>query len=184
MDEASVRWSKDRYNEILTAIRPFLKNSGYDPDTDCTFLPASGMTGENLIKPVAAGVCNWYKDGRTLFQIIDSLPLPPRDECAPLRIPVLDKMQDRGTVIFGKVESGTIRLGQLLKLHPSGLQCQVQTIYDSKEQCVKYAKPGENVKLRLNIEKEENVNKGEVICLREQTQVPVSELFEAEVDLL
>ncbi len=47
-----------------------------------------------------------------------------------------------------------------------------------------YAKPGENVKLRLNIESEDRVNKGDVICLRDTQIVPVSELFEAEVDLL
>jgi peptide chain release factor subunit 3 len=49
---------------------------------------------------------------------------------------------------------------------------------------VLYAKPGENVKLRLNIESEDRVNKGDVICLRDTQIVPVSELFEAEVDLL
>lgn len=90
-------------------------------------------------------------------------------------------MQDRGAVIFGKVESGTIRLGDKLKLMPSGISCQVHTIYNSKDQCVRYAKPGENVKLRLNIESEDRVNKGDVICHRDQSIVPVAEIFEAEV---
>ena len=48
---------------------------------------------------------------------------------------------------------------------------------------VRYAKPGENVKLRLNIESEDRVNKGDVICHRDQSLVPVSEIFEAEVEL-
>ena len=115
---------------------------------------------------------------------MDDLPVPPRDQNGPLRIPVLDKMQDRGAVVFGKVESGTIRLGDGLRLMPSGISCQVQTIYNGKEQCVNYAKPGENVKLRLNIENEDRVNKGDVICLRDTQVVPVSELFEAEVEIL
>ena len=93
-------------------------------------------------------------------------------------------MIDRGVVVFGKVESGTIRLGNGLKLMPSGMTCQVLTIYNSKEECVNYAKPGENVKLRLNIDNEDKVNKGDVLCMREQVIVPVSELFEAEVELL
>ncbi len=49
---------------------------------------------------------------------------------------------------------------------------------------MKYAKPGENVELRLNIDSEDRVNKGEVLCHRDAVQVPVSELFEAEVDIL
>jgi translation elongation factor EF-1alpha len=59
----------------------------------------------------------------------------------------------------------------------------VHTIYNSKDLCVRYAKPGENVKLRLNIDNEDRVNKGDVICHRDQSLTPVSELFEAEVDI-
>ena len=76
-------------------------------------------------------------------------------------------MQDRGTVVFGKIESGTVKLGDGIRLMPSGIACQVQTIYNGKEECVRYAKPGENVKLRLNIDNEERVNKGDVICMRD-----------------
>lgn len=123
MDEPTVKWSKDRYDEIVKALRPFLSQSGYDPDKDCTFLPVSGLQGENIDKPLEAKVCNWYKDGRYLLQILDDLPVPPRDDKGPLRVPVLDKMQDRGAVVFGKVESGTIRLGDGLRLMPSGISC-------------------------------------------------------------
>ena len=129
-------------------------------------------------------MANWYKDGRPLIKILDDMPIPPRDDNAVLRVPVLDKMMDPGMIIFGKVESGTIRLGDECKLMPSGLPCQVQTIYDSKEQSVRYAKPGENVKLRINVESEDKVSKGDVLCLRSQVAVPVSEIFEAEVDIL
>ena len=184
MDEPSVKWSKERYNEIITSLRPFLTQSGYDPDKDCTFVPVSGLCGENIDKPLDKGVCSWYQDDRYLLQILDDLPIPPRDDKGPLRVPVLDTMQDRGAVIFGKVESGTIKLGDQLRLMPSGISCQVHTIYNSKEQCVSYAKPGENVQLRLNIENEKRVSKGDVICHRDQAIVPVSELFEAEVDIM
>lgn len=57
-------------------------------------------------------------------------------------------------------------------------------MYNSKDESVRYAKPGENVKLRLNLDGEDKINKGEVICLRDMPLVPVSELFEAEIDLL
>jgi peptide chain release factor subunit 3 len=80
---------------------------------------------------VPKGVCNWYS-GPTLLEILDALDLPPRDPEGPLRIPVLDKMKDRGTVMFGKIESGTVKLGDQLSLMPSNLLCQVATIYDSK----------------------------------------------------
>ncbi len=66
---------------------------------------------------------------------------------------------------------------------PSGMVFQVQTIFNSKNQVVRYAKPGENVQLKVNIDNEERINKGDVICQRDQSLVPVSEIFEAELDL-
>jgi len=99
------------------------------------------------------------------LEILDNLELPPRDPEGQLRIPVLDKMKDRGTVIFGKVESGTVKVGDQLTILPSNLLAQIATVYNSKGECVRYAKPGENVQLRLaNINDENLVNKGDVIC--------------------
>jgi translation elongation factor EF-1alpha len=48
MDEATVMWSKDRYNKIIKQLKPFLAQTGYDPELDCTFLPISGLEGENI----------------------------------------------------------------------------------------------------------------------------------------
>ena len=93
-------------------------------------------------------------------------------------------MKDRGVMMFGKVESGTVNMGEKLMLMPSGIPCQVLNVYNSKEEAVRYAKPGENVKLRLlNIADENQINKGDVLCSRE-VPIPVTELFEAEVDIL
>lgn len=38
-----------------------------------------------------------------------------RDPAAPLRIPVLDRYHDRGTVALGKVESGSVRVGMKVR---------------------------------------------------------------------
>jgi peptide chain release factor subunit 3 len=90
-------------------------------------------------------------------------------------------MKDRGIVIFGKVESGTVRMGDKLSLAPNNIPCQVLSVYNSKEEAVRYAKPGENVKLRLlHIPDENMINKGDVLCNRESF-MPVTDLFEAEV---
>jgi len=99
------------------------------------------------------------------LKILDDLELPPRNADGPLRIPVLDKIKDRGTVIFGKVVSGTVKVGDQLSVMPSNLLCKVANVYNSKDEAVRYAKPGENIQLRLlNIPEENMVNKGDVLC--------------------
>lgn len=60
MDEPSVKWSKDRFSDIVTALKPFLAETGYDTEKDITFVPISGLNGTNIKEPIPAGVCNWY----------------------------------------------------------------------------------------------------------------------------
>lgn len=102
-------------------LKPFLKSCGYAPKKDVKFIPVSGLTGDNLQKPVASGTCPWweelYKAGEnntaeaTLISCLDALHIEGRDPAAPLRIPVLDRYHDRGTIALGKVESGTVKAG-------------------------------------------------------------------------
>lgn len=129
-------------------------------------------------------VCSWYT-GPTLVDLLDSLPLDKRDRNGPLRIPVLDKMTDDGVkVILGKIESGTVKLGDKCMISPVDNLCQIGKIFDSRGQQVRYARPGENVKLKLlHIENETGVNKGDVVSHQELV-CPSAELLECEIELL
>ena len=64
MDDPSVNWSKERYDEILINLNSLLSSSGYDPDTDCTFLPVSGLKNENIDNIVERSICNWLSNKR------------------------------------------------------------------------------------------------------------------------
>jgi translation elongation factor EF-1alpha len=60
----------------------------------------------------------------------------------------------------------------------------VSQVYNSKGESVRYAKPGENVQLRLsNIADENLINKGDVLCKMNE-EMPVTDLFEAEIEVL
>jgi peptide chain release factor subunit 3 len=183
MDESTVKWSKERYQEIKDALTPFLATCGFNVEKDVHWVPVSGISGDNIKDTVDKKVCNWY-NGPSFIQLLDELELPKRDPDGPIRIPILDRMKDRGIVVFGKVESGTVRMGEKLTLMPSNTPTQVANVYNSKSEPVKYAKPGENVQLRLlHINDENLINKGDVLCNRD-APMPVSELFEAEVEIL
>lgn len=101
----------------------------------------------------------------------------------PLRIPVLDKMKEKDLIVHGKVENGTITLGDKLAIMPNGHLAQVMGLLDAKSQPVKYAAPGENVQIKINVADDDHVKRGYVICHREQ-RMPVTEIFEAEIDVL
>jgi len=119
MDDPSVCWKIARYNEIKDGVKDFLFDCGYAPE-DLVFIPLSGLAGDNI--KTLSTKSPWY-DGPTLLEILDTMELPPRDPKAPLRIPVLDTMKDRGVVAFGRVESGTVEIGTKISLTPSLHPC-------------------------------------------------------------
>lgn len=86
-------------------------------------------------------------------------------------------------VVHGKVESGTVSLGDKLALSPQNYPCQVLTIMDSNNRQVAYARPGENVQIKLLHVEEEQISAGSVLTMRD-APMPSSVLFEAEMDLL
>ena len=66
MDDPSIinddgSWSKERYDEIVTKLTPFLRSCGYNPKKDIVFLPMSGLLGHNIKDPAPKSSCSWYK---------------------------------------------------------------------------------------------------------------------------
>lgn len=65
----TVNWSKERFDEIVGKLKIFLRQAGFK-DKDLTYIPCSGMTGENLVKPpTEPELLSWYK-GPTLLSVI------------------------------------------------------------------------------------------------------------------
>lgn len=53
----TVEWSKERFNEIVNKMSNFLKQVGFR-DT-VTFVPASGLSGENIVSPPKEVLASW-----------------------------------------------------------------------------------------------------------------------------
>ena len=137
------KWSKDRYDEIVNGLRPFLNNTGYKNE-DIIWIPIAGITGDNIEHKVDPKTCKWY-EGPTFIELLDTIELEKRFPNGPLRIPIIDKMKEKDVIAHGKVENGTISLGDKLAIMPSGAPAQVLGLLDGKGNSVKYAAPGENV---------------------------------------
>jgi len=163
MDDPTVAWSKERFDECVEKLTPFLKSTGYNVKKDITFIPISGFTGANMMVHTTPEQCPWY-DGPTMMSYLDGLPAVERKADAPLRIPVVDSFKDRGlTVIMGKIEAGTISVGQNIFLMPGKVALEVTAI-NTETHTLQKAKPGENIKLTVRGIEEGTVSSGLVIC--------------------
>ncbi|KAJ0048500.1 hypothetical protein Pint_16977 [Pistacia integerrima] len=137
MDDHTVNWSKERYDEIESKMIPFLKSSGYNVKKDVQFLPISGLIGANMKTRIDKSICPWW-NGPCLFEALDAIEIPSRDPKGPFRMPILDKFKDMGTVVMGKVESGSVGEGDSLLVMPNKAQVKVVAVYcdDDKVRCL------------------------------------------------
>ena len=180
MDDPTVEWKKERFDECVNKLKPYLKSCGYAIKREVRFVPISGLTGDNIKKEVSESTCPWWKpmytasenctSTPTLISTLDSLSMKDcRDPNGPLRIPVLDRYFERGCVVLGKVESGTIVVGDELVMAPTKKSCKVESIHVGEVE-LKAARPGENVLIKFNMQVED-VQKGYVLC-RSNSVVP------------
>lgn len=160
MDDDSVGWAEERYNEIKGKLGPFLKTNGFKED-QVIFLPISGLKGDNIKERL--GTPGWYKD-KSLLDVLDKMEIPRPSKEAALRIPLLEGYRDMGAVTaIGKVEQGTVKPGQKCIIMPIAKTCTVHTVFINDEG-VKYAKTGENVTLKMTGVTEDQLGKGYVLC--------------------
>jgi len=182
MDDPTVEWAKERWDEITSQLTPYFKQIGFNMK-DVIFIPLSGLKGINLIDRMEKGICPWY-DGPGLLECLDTLKPFDRLSNSPLRIPIMDKFKDRGAVVvMGKVESGQITKGDLLHFIPGKLQCEVISIYINDTTSVKTARAGENIRVVLKGADEESIHKGYVLCDRKES-IPCQNKFEGQVVIL
>ncbi|XP_075519411.1 uncharacterized protein LOC142553205 isoform X1 [Primulina tabacum] len=181
MDEPTVIWSKERYDEIESKMLPFLKSSGYNVKKDVQFLPISGLMGTNMKTRVDKNVCPWW-EGPCLFEALDGVEVPLRDPKGPFRMPIIDKFKDMGTVVMGKVESGSIREGDNMMIMPNKVLVKVLAIFCDEDK-VSRAGPGENLRVRVSGIEEEDIISGFVLCSAAKQIAAVSD-FVAQLQIL
>ncbi|XP_017979973.1 PREDICTED: eukaryotic peptide chain release factor GTP-binding subunit [Theobroma cacao] len=110
---------------------------------------------------VDKSTCPWW-NGPCPFEALDSAEVPLRDPKGPFRMPIIDKFKDMGTVVMGKVESGSVREGDSSLVMPNKAQVKVLAVY-CDENKVRCAGPGESLRVRLSGIEEEDILSGFIL---------------------
>uniref|UniRef100_A0A665U8A5 Tr-type G domain-containing protein n=1 Tax=Echeneis naucrates TaxID=173247 RepID=A0A665U8A5_ECHNA len=146
MDDPTVNWSLERKFLLRSYVIQILVLMW----TQCA----------NLKDPVPE--CPWYT-GLPFIPHLDSLPNFTRSSDGPVRLPIVDKYKDMGTVILGKLESGSISKAQQLVMMPNRHTVEVLSLLSDDVE-TDDAGPGENLKLRLKGIEEEEILPGFILC--------------------
>ncbi|XP_041418123.1 HBS1 like translational GTPase L homeolog isoform X1 [Xenopus laevis] len=159
-----VNWQQERFNEVISKLRHFLKQAGFK-ESDVYYIPTSGLSGENLVKrSQISELVGWYK-GPCLLEQIDSFKAPQRSIDKPFRLCVSDVFKDQGSgfCVTGKIEAGFVQTGDRLLAMPPNETCTVKGITLHQE-AVDWAAAGDHVSLTLTGMDIIKINVGCVFC--------------------
>jgi elongation factor 1-alpha len=159
MDDASVNWSKERYDEIKNEVTRMLRMVGFKTD-NVNFIPTSGWTGDGLIKK--SDKMPWYT-GPALIEALDLLEVPPKPTNKPLRVPVQDiyTITGIGTVPVGRVETGVLKAGATVVFMPSNKTGEVKSI-EMHHTSIPVAEPGDNIGMNVRGIAKTDIHRGDV----------------------
>jgi bifunctional enzyme CysN/CysC len=118
-----VDYSEKRFREIEQEYRKFLRELGLEART---FIPASAKEGENVAR--ASMKMKWYC-AASVLEALDLLEPQERDVDLPLRFCVQDVYRfDGRRIIAGRIETGTLKVGDQLVFSPANKSSVVATI--------------------------------------------------------
>ena len=157
-------------------------------------LSANDFDGDNapIIRGSAVSALEGKNDGLgkesidALLKALDEyIPLPERPVDKPFLMPIEDvfSITGRGTVVTGRIESGTVKVGdecEIVGLRPT--QKTTVTGVEMFRKMLDQGEAGDNVGLLLRGTKKEDVERGQIIC-KPGSITPHTE-FEAEVYIL
>ncbi len=159
MDDASVNWSQERYDEVKNEVSRMLKMVGYKTEK-IPFVPTSGWTGDNLVKQ--SDKMPWYK-GPTLMDALDTFELAPKPLDKPLRVPVQDvyTITGVGTVPVGRVETGVLKENDVIMFMPANKQAEVKSL-EMHHTRIPRAEPGDNIGFNVRGVSKTDIRRGDV----------------------
>uniref|UniRef100_A0A1I7XM45 Tr-type G domain-containing protein n=1 Tax=Heterorhabditis bacteriophora TaxID=37862 RepID=A0A1I7XM45_HETBA len=148
MDDPTVQWDEGRFIEIQGKLTPYLRKCGFNPKTDITYIPVSGLTGAFIKERPDSSQGAWYSGPCFIDYIDNHLVSMTRDFNGPVRCIVVDKFSDMGTLAIGKMESGVVIKGQNLILMPNRHPVQVIQIWSDDVETERVVS-GDNIKFKL-----------------------------------
>lgn len=181
MDEKTVNWSEERFNEIKKELTDYLKKVGYNPEK-IPFVPISGWHGDNMIEK--SPNLSWYK-GPTLLEALDAIIPPKRPVDKPLRLPLQDvyKIGGIGTVPVGRVETGILKPNMNVSFAPGGATTEVKSV-EMHHEALAEAIPGDNVGFNVKGLSVKDIRRGNVCGDAKNDPPKECENFFAQVIIL
>ncbi|HIH73705.1 MAG TPA: translation elongation factor EF-1 subunit alpha [Thermococcaceae archaeon] len=182
-----VNYDEKRFKEVATQVTKLLQMLGYK---NFPVIPMSAWNGDNVVKK--SDKMPWY-NGPTLIEALDQIPEPEKPVDKPLRIPIQDvySIKGVGTVPVGRVETGRLRVGDVVIFEPAStifhkpIQGEVKSI-EMHHEPLEEALPGDNIGFNVRGVGKNDIKRGDVAghTTNPPTVVRPKDTFKAQIIVL
>jgi bifunctional enzyme CysN/CysC len=118
-----VGYDEEVFRKIEVEYREYLASLGVTPTC---FIPISARDGDGI--KTASENMPWYK-GDSVTAMLDKFEVASADESLPLRFPIQDIYKfDERRILVGRIESGSLKVGDELLFSPSNTLAKVASI--------------------------------------------------------
>jgi len=137
-------YSEARFRQIESEYHAWLRSIGLEAKV---FIPISARDGDNIAQ--RSSHMPWYQ-GPTVLEALDNFTVTDRPEGQPLRFPIQDIYRfDARRILAGRVEAGTIKVGDKLVFSPTDKTSTVKTIERWNAPHTEIASVGESIGITL-----------------------------------
>lgn len=167
-----INYEKRKFDKIKKDIRVLLAEFEYKT---AVMIPVSATEGDNITEKSAS--MPWYK-GVPLLEYLENIDVKENPAETGFTMPVQRVCRPNHTFrgFQGQIESGSVSVGDILTVLPSGETAAVKSVYQGSDE-VKSSSAGHAVTIQLD--SEIDISRGCVLV--ENTQVSVSSMFEASI---
>ena len=173
-----VDYSKKIFDDIKEEYTKFLKSINVVP---LDFIPVSGLKGDNIIE--LGENLSWFK-GNNILEGLDSFKKEEAPVDKPFRMPVQQVYKftnagDDRRIVAGRIESGSIKIGDSVVFLPSNKRSQVKTIEGFNVAEQKEVSKGFSTGFTLT--EQIYIGRGEIMCKESERLPYVSSLIKVNL---
>ncbi|MBU0762860.1 MAG: adenylyl-sulfate kinase [Candidatus Altiarchaeota archaeon] len=173
-----VDYDRKTYEKIKKEYTVFLSKIGVKPQA---YIPCSALYGVNIASK--SKKMKWHS-GDTILSAIDSLKKEEPTHTKPFRMPVQDIYKftsegDERRIIAGKIESGTISVGDKVVFLPSNKRSEIASVEGYNIKKTDTAQAGYSAGFTL--QQQIYVARGELMVKEEEKQPQISQLIKTHI---
>lgn len=174
-----VNYDQTVFERIKADYTAFATEIGLAQARDIKFIPMSALNGDMLVDRLDN--MNWYQ-GETLLELLEAAPAAHSDQAEKFRFPVQFVCRPHDSAnpelhdfrgFMGRVESGSIAVGDSVTVLPNGYQSKVKAIQLGNEQ-LQSAQTEQSITLLL--EDEIDTSRGDMIVKTSEAPEAVKQI--------